>query len=121
MNVARLTATVSPLQNWIVASAVFPTTVLDFSSNKCLLYIVVIQRLVAPAAASATVALYSISDAHAKEASDLVKVRESIVDLMDSDAERRGDGTSLGKKGRILFHYHERYACSMFVSLQFFF
>jgi cytochrome c peroxidase len=63
------------------------------------------MRMVAPAAAVAGVSLYSIQDAHAKEAVDIAKVRESIVDLVDSNAEERGDGTSLaGTFIRLAWH-----------------
>ena len=60
----------------------------------------------APAAAMTTVSLYSINDAHAKEAEvDLSKVRESIQQVIDTDAEKRGDGTSLaGTFIRLAWH-----------------
>ena len=41
----------------------------------------------------ASVSLYSMPEVHAKEAVDLKKVRESIVKVIDDDAEKRGDGT----------------------------
>lgn len=63
------------------------------------------QRLAAPATAVAGVSLYSLQEAQAKEAVDLVKVRESIVQLVEEDAERRGDGTSLaGTFIRLAWH-----------------
>lgn len=63
------------------------------------------MRMVAPAATVAGVSLYSIQEAHAKEAVDIAKVRESIVDLVDSDAEKRGDGSSLaGTFIRLAWH-----------------
>lgn len=63
------------------------------------------MRLVAPTAAFASVSLYSIQDAHAKEAVDLAKVREAIVDIYEKDAENRGDGTSLaGTFIRLAWH-----------------
>ena len=52
----------------------------------------------APPAAMAGLALYgSVQDAHAKESKpvDLDKVRETIVQTIEDDAEKRGDGTSL--------------------------
>ena len=62
--------------------------------------------MLVPAAAMTTVSLYSISDAHAKEAAvDLDKVRESIQQIIDTDAEKRGDGTSLaGTFIRLAWH-----------------
>eukprot|EP00980_Cylindrotheca_fusiformis_P016249 scaffold4829_cov129-Cylindrotheca_fusiformis.AAC.9 len=63
------------------------------------------MRMVAPAAAVAGVSLYTIQDAHAKEAVDIDKVRASIVDLVESDAEKRNDGTSLaGTFIRLAWH-----------------
>ena len=54
------------------------------------------QRLAAPAAFTASVTLYSLQDAHAKEAAvDMNKVREAIMKIVDDDAEKREDGTSL--------------------------
>ena len=68
-----------------------------------------IQRLIAPAVAS--VSLYatttSMPEVRAKEAAsvDLKQVRESIVKLMEDDAEKRGDGTSLaGTFIRLAWH-----------------
>jgi cytochrome c peroxidase len=62
--------------------------------------------MLVPATAMATVSLYSIQDVHAKEAkADLGKVRESILELIDTDAEKRGDGTSLaGTFIRLAWH-----------------
>ena len=62
--------------------------------------------MLVPATAMTTVSLYSISDAHAKEAAvDLDKVRESIQQIIDTDAEKRGDGTSLaGTFIRLAWH-----------------
>lgn len=53
------------------------------------------MRMAAPAAAITGASLYSIQDARAKEAVDMDKVRASIVNLVDTNAEKRGDGTSL--------------------------
>jgi catalase (peroxidase I) len=57
----------------------------------------------------AGLALYaSIQDAHAKEAAktDMNQVRQSIVELIESDAEKRGDGTSLaGTFIRLAWHW----------------
>jgi len=63
-------------------------------------------RLAAPAAFTASVALYSLQDAHAKEAAaDMNKVREAIMKVIDEDAEKRGDGTSLaGTYIRLAWH-----------------
>lgn len=61
--------------------------------------------MAAPATAVAAVSVYSIQEAHAKEAVDLAKVRESIVKVIEEDAERRGDGTSLaGTFIRLAWH-----------------
>jgi hypothetical protein len=56
----------------------------------------------------AGLALYaSIQDAHAKEATvDMKKVREAIMDVVESDAEKRNDGTSLaGTFIRLAWHW----------------
>ena len=46
-----------------------------------------------------------MQDAYAKEAVDLAKVRESIVQVIEDDAEKRGDGTSLaGTFIRLAWH-----------------
>lgn len=61
--------------------------------------------MAAPAAAVASVSLYSMQDAHAKEAVDLDKVRASIVELIENDSEKRDDGTSLaGTFIRLAWH-----------------
>ncbi|CAJ1955315.1 unnamed protein product [Cylindrotheca closterium] len=63
------------------------------------------MRMAAPAAAITGASLYSIQDAHAKEAVELDKVRASIVNLVDANAEKRGDGTSLaGTFIRLAWH-----------------
>lgn len=63
------------------------------------------MRMAAPAVVITGASLYSIQDAHAKEAVDLNKVRKSIVNLVDSNAEKRGDGTSLaGTFIRLAWH-----------------
>lgn len=63
------------------------------------------MRFAAPAAAVASVSLYSLQEAQAKEAVDLNKVRASIVQLIDQDAEKRNDGTSLaGTFIRLAWH-----------------
>jgi cytochrome c peroxidase len=55
--------------------------------------------------AGAVVVLYSIPDAHAKEAVDLAKVRDSIKDVIETDMDKRGDGTSLyGTFIRLAWH-----------------
>jgi len=49
--------------------------------------------------------LYSLEDVHAREELDLDSVRASIVDLIEQDAERRGDGTSIaGTFVRLSWH-----------------
>mmetsp|Transcript_45596 Transcript_45596/g.132747 ORF Transcript_45596/g.132747 Transcript_45596/m.132747 type:complete len:318 (-) Transcript_45596:122-1075(-) len=63
------------------------------------------MRFAAPAAAVASVSLYSLQEAQAKEAVDLNKVRASIVQLIEQDAEKRDDGTSLaGTFIRLAWH-----------------
>lgn len=57
--------------------------------------------------------LYTITPDYvfAKEAVDLNKVRESIVSLIEEDAERRGDGTSLyGTMIRLAWHASGTYS-----------
>ncbi|KAG7363815.1 hem peroxidase [Nitzschia inconspicua] len=70
----------------------------------------------APPAAMAGFALYaSIQDAHAKEASktDLNQVRQAIMDVVETDAEKRGDGTSLaGTFIRLAWHCCGTYKAS---------
>jgi cytochrome c peroxidase len=66
-------------------------------------------------AAVATVSLYGIQDAHAKEANtlDLGKVRASIMEVVENDAEQRGDGTSLaGTFVRLAWHSCGTYQAS---------
>ena len=62
----------------------------------------------APPTALAAVALYaSVQDTYAKEATpvDLSKVRQEIVQLVEEDAEKRNDGTSLaGTFIRLAWH-----------------
>lgn len=63
------------------------------------------MRFAAPAAAVASVSLYSLQEAQAKEAVDLNKVRASIVQLIEQDAEKRNDGSSLaGTFIRLAWH-----------------
>jgi hypothetical protein len=66
------------------------------------------QRM-APPAAMAGLALYGTTqDTHAKEAKkvDLDKVRESIVQTIEDDAEKRDNGTSLaGTFIRLAWHW----------------
>jgi hypothetical protein len=62
----------------------------------------------APPTALAGLALYgSIQDVNAKEATvDMKKVREAIMDVVESDAEKRNDGTSLaGTFIRLAWHW----------------
>jgi len=67
----------------------------------------------APAALSAgALAIYASPDkAYAKEAVDLKKVREAITDVIESDLEKRGDGTSLyGTLIRLAWHCSGTYS-----------
>lgn len=75
----------------------------------------------APAATVVSLSLYaSIQDVHAKEAAaaaaalvDLHKVRESISQVVETDAEKRGDGTSLaGTFIRLAWHASGTYQSS---------
>jgi cytochrome c peroxidase len=57
--------------------------------------------------------LYSAypTPAYAKEAVDLKQVRESIVSMIESDSEKRGDGTSLyGTMIRLAWHCSGTYS-----------
>jgi cytochrome c peroxidase len=66
--------------------------------------------MAAPAAAAAAVLLQP-DDTFAKEAVDLGKVREAIVEVIESDAEKRGDGTSLyGTLIRLSWHCSGTYS-----------
>jgi len=70
-------------------------------------------RMMAPAALSAgALAIYASPDkAYAKEAVDLKKVREAITDVIESDLEKRGDGTSLyGTLIRLAWHCSGTYS-----------
>ena len=50
-------------------------------------------------------------DIYAKEAVDLAKVREAIIEVVESDAEKRGDGTSLyGTFIRLAWHCSGSYS-----------
>jgi hypothetical protein len=52
--------------------------------------------LAAPAVFGSTLALYSLQDVHAKEATvDMNKVRDAIMKVVEDDAEKRDDGTSM--------------------------
>lgn len=67
------------------------------------------QRYALPAAVTATGSLALYSNVHAKEAApsspDLDKVRGDIVTMIEADAEKRGDGTSLtGTMVRLAWH-----------------
>ena len=70
--------------------------------------------MVAPAALTAgTLVLFAApTEVHAKEkAVDVVKVRDSIKDLMDTDMDKRGDGTSLyGTFIRLAWHASGTYS-----------
>ena len=59
-------------------------------------YCYCLQRLAAPAVFGSTLALYSLQDVHAKEATvDMNKVRDAIMKVVEDDAEKRDDGTSM--------------------------
>jgi catalase (peroxidase I) len=64
--------------------------------------------MVAPAAVTlgSGLVLYGTAEpVHAKESVDLNKVREAIMQVVESDAEKRGDGTSLaGTFIRLAWH-----------------
>jgi cytochrome c peroxidase len=67
-----------------------------------------IQRMAGPASltAAGALALYASPESvHAKEAVDLAKVREAITEVIESDMEKRDDGTSLyGTLIRLSWH-----------------
>lgn len=75
-----------------------------------------LQRMMAPAAmTTGAVLLYtSPTEVYAKEASspaDVAKVRDSIKEVMDTDMDKRGDGTSLyGTMIRLAWHCAGTYA-----------
>lgn len=71
------------------------------------------KRIGAPATAAAAVTLFSIPVVEAKESVDLDKVRDSIVKVIDEDAEKRDDGTSLaGTFIRLAWHCSGTYKAS---------
>jgi hypothetical protein len=66
------------------------------------------QRLAPPTAMAGLVLYSSIQDAHAKDANgvDMKNVREAIMDVVERDAEKRDDGTSLaGTFLRLAWHW----------------
>ena len=70
-----------------------------------------------PGAVVAVGAFTLTQPAHAKEAAppktDLKKVREAIVEVIENDAEKRGDGTSLyGTMIRLAWHCSGTYSCA---------
>jgi cytochrome c peroxidase len=74
-------------------------------------FLIMIQRMAGPAsltAAAGALALYAsppLEPVHAKEAVDLAKVREAITEVIESDMEKRADGTSLyGTLIRLSWH-----------------
>ena len=75
----------------------------------------VLQRMMGPGAvAVGAFALVGQEPAFAKEApkTDLKKVREAIVEVIENDAEKRGDGTSLyGTMIRLAWHCSGTYSC----------
>ena len=65
------------------------------------------QRLSVPIAATTALGLYSLqpTPAFAKSADDLPKVKEAILEVIENDMEKRGDGTSLyGTFIRLAWH-----------------
>jgi len=73
------------------------------------------SRLGAPVATASTLLLYSLpanNPAHAKDAGpDLGAIRESIATLIETDSEKRGDGTSLtGTFVRLAWHCSGSYS-----------
>lgn len=74
------------------------------------------SKMAAPAFAVGTVTLFSISPisealASAPQKVDLKKVKEDIADLIETDAEKRGDGTSLtGTFVRLAWHCSGTYS-----------
>jgi cytochrome c peroxidase len=70
-----------------------------------------LQRLMVPATLTlGTMAVFT-ETIHAKEAVDLAKVREAIVEVVEADAEKRGDGTSLyGTFVRLAWHCSGSYS-----------
>jgi len=78
-------------------------------------FIILFQRMMAPAVmTTGAVVLYAApTPVYAKEASpvDVAKVRDSIKDVMDTDMDKRGDGTSLyGTMIRLAWHCAGTYA-----------
>lgn len=76
-----------------------------------------LQRMAAPAVAAGTVALFSLSpmsEAHASAPSvDLKKVKDDIAEVIETDAEKRGDGTSLtGTFVRLAWHSSGSYSAA---------
>lgn len=73
-----------------------------------------LQRLVAPSVIALTTYASMLEEGHAKDAStsvDLPKVKEAIVDLIEKDAEQRGDGTALyGTFIRLTWHASGTYS-----------
>jgi len=73
--------------------------------------------MMGPGAVVAVGAFTLTQPAHAKEAAppktDLKKVREAIVEVIENDAEKRGDGTSLyGTMIRLAWHCSGTYSCA---------
>eukprot|EP00529_Nitzschia_sp_RCC80_P029791 CAMPEP_0113454324 /NCGR_PEP_ID=MMETSP0014_2-20120614/7804_1 /TAXON_ID=2857 /ORGANISM="Nitzschia sp." /LENGTH=316 /DNA_ID=CAMNT_0000345725 /DNA_START=220 /DNA_END=1167 /DNA_ORIENTATION=+ /assembly_acc=CAM_ASM_000159 len=72
-----------------------------------------INHVAPPAFAMAGVALYSLHDAHAKEAVDMNQVRGAIMKIVEDDEEKRADGTSLkGTFIRLAWHCCGTYQAS---------
>lgn len=89
----------------------------------CLITLIILsQRLAGPAALAlggVGLGLYNgsvVEPVSAKEAAtnvDLNKVREAITEVIDNDAEKRGDGTSLaGTFIRLAWHASGTYNCA---------
>ena len=75
-----------------------------------------VQRLSIPIVATTAVTLYSVQPrpVFAKEAvADLPKVREAILEVIENDMEKRGDGTSLyGTFIRLAWHCSGTYSAA---------
>ena len=72
------------------------------------------QRFSVPIAATTALAVYSVSPQTAfakKDAGDLPKVKEAILEVIENDMEKRGDGTSLyGTFIRLAWHCSGTYS-----------
>ena len=112
MYAARFTATVSIESFGCFAVRHFLRLLIDSIFSLCGLLI--FQRMLAPATVAATAAwALQPETVYAKQeaAVNLDKVREAIVEVVESDAEKRGDGTSLyGTFIRLAWHCSGSYS-----------